>query len=85
QYLRPYRGIVITALLLTIGLSMVRQIGPLLTKLAIEWYVALAATGTLTIDNAATGVIYLALAYLGSLIVTLSVGYFQTLLLNTSG
>lgn len=36
QYLRPYRGIVITALSLTIGLSLVRQIGPLLTKLAIS-------------------------------------------------
>ncbi len=85
QYLRPYRGIVITALSLTIGLSLVRQIGPLLTKLAIDWYVAPAATGALTIDKATTGIVYLAVAYLASLIITLSVGYFQTLLLNTIG
>ena len=84
-YLRPYRGTVLTALTLTIGLSLVRQIGPLLTKLAIDWYVAPAAGQLLTIEAAMAGVFNLALAYLGSLIVILSVGYFQTLLLNTIG
>ena len=84
-YLRPYRGTVLTALTLTIGLSLVRQIGPLLTKLAIDWYVAPAAGQLLTIEAATAGVFNLALAYLGSLIVILSVGYFQTLLLNTIG
>lgn len=85
QYLRPYKSIVITALFLTIGLSLVRQIGPLLTKLAIDWYVAPGVTGKLTLDDATKGVFYLALAYLGSLLITLSVGYFQTLFLNTIG
>jgi len=85
QYLRPYKSIVITALFLTIGLSLVRQIGPLLTKLAIDWYVAPGVTGKLTLDAATKGVFYLALAYLGSLLITLSVGYFQTLFLNTIG
>ena len=55
-YLRPYRGTVLTALTLTIGLSLVRQIGPLLTKLAIDWYVAPAAGQLLTIEAATAGV-----------------------------
>ena len=37
------------------------------------------------LEAAMRGVFYLALAYLGSLVVMLSVGYFQTLLLNTIG
>lgn len=85
SYLQPYRNLVITALLLTVGLSLVRQLGPLLNKMAIDSFVTPAAEGTLPIDAAMRGVFYLALAYLGSLVVTLSVGYFQTLLLNTIG
>lgn len=84
-YLKPYRGAVVTALTLTIGLSLVRQVGPLLTKLAIDWYVAPAAGDRITIEVATTGIMNLALAYLASLVVVLSVGYFQTLLLNTIG
>lgn len=84
-YLRPYRRPVLTALTLTIGLSLVRQVGPLLTKMAIDRYVTPAAAGRLTIEAALSGVFYLALAYLGSLVVTLAIGYFQTLLLNTIG
>lgn len=85
SYLRPYSRLVITALLLTVGLSLVRQLGPLLNKMAIDSFVTPAAAGTMPLETAMRGVFYLALAYLGSLVVTLSVGYFQTLLLNTIG
>lgn len=85
SYLRPYSRLVVTALLLTVGLSLVRQLGPLLNKMAIDSFVTPAAAGTMPLEAAMRGVFYLALAYLGSLVVTLSVGYFQTLLLNTIG
>jgi ATP-binding cassette, subfamily B, multidrug efflux pump len=85
SYLRPYSRLVIIALLLTVGLSLVRQLGPLLNKMAIDSFVTPAAAGAMPLEAAMRGVFYLALAYLGSLVVMLSVGYFQTLLLNTIG
>ncbi len=85
KYLAPYRRLVVIALSLTILLNLVRQLGPLLTKWAIDDYVAPAAQGALALNSAFDGVFWLALAYLGALSVTLSVGYFQDVLLNTIG
>ncbi len=45
KYLAPYRRLVVIALSLTILLNLVRQLGPLLTKWAIDDYVAPAAQG----------------------------------------
>jgi ATP-binding cassette subfamily B protein len=85
RYLTPYRRLVAFALLLTIGLNLVRQIGPLLTKWAIDDYVAPAASGALKADSAFDGILMLAIAYIVSLAVTLGLGYFQDVLLNTIG
>ncbi|MFN8000570.1 MAG: ABC transporter ATP-binding protein [Acidobacteriota bacterium] len=85
KYLAPYRRLVVIALSLTILLNLVRQLGPLLTKWAIDDYVAPAAQGALALNSAFDGVFWLALAYLGALSVTLAVGYFQDVLLNTIG
>ncbi|HKX27696.1 MAG TPA: ABC transporter ATP-binding protein [Blastocatellia bacterium] len=81
----PYRRTVGLALSLTIGLNLVRQLGPLLTKWAIDDYVAPAAQGAMRLDQASHGVTLLAVVYLLSLVVTLVVGYFQDVLLNTVG
>ncbi|MBL8188932.1 MAG: ABC transporter ATP-binding protein [Acidobacteria bacterium] len=85
RYLAPYKRLVVIALLLTAGLNLVRQLGPLLTKWAIDDYVAPAATGAMTFDSAFEGITWLAIAYIGSLALTLGVGYFQDVLLNTIG
>ncbi len=85
RYLAPYKRLVVIALLLTAGLNIVRQIGPLLTKWAIDDYVAPAAAGAMKFDTAFDGITWLALAYIGSLALTLAVGYFQDVLLNTIG
>lgn len=85
RYLAPYRRLVVIALLLTILLNLVRQIGPLLTKWAIDDYVAPAARGVMKLDSAFDGIAVLAIAYIVSLAVTLGVGYFQDVLLNTIG
>lgn len=85
RYLAPYKRLVAVALLLTAGLNLVRQIGPLLTKWAIDDYVAPAAAGTMKLDSAFDGITWLTIAYLVSLVMTLGVGYFQDVLLNTIG
>ena len=85
RYLAPYKKLVVVALLLTAGLNLVRQIGPLLTKWAIDDYVAPAANGSLKLDSAFDGIALLTLAYVGSLAFTLCVGYFQDVMLNTIG
>lgn len=85
RYLAPYKRLVVIALLLTAGLNLVRQLGPLLTKWAIDDYVAPAAAGTMALDSAFDGIMWLAIAYIGSLALTLGVGYFQDVLLNTIG
>lgn len=85
RYLVPYKKLVALALLLTVVLNLVRQIGPLLTKWAIDDYVAPAAGGRLNLNAAFDGIALLALAYIGSLAVTLCIGYFQDVMLNTIG
>ncbi|QQS47370.1 MAG: ABC transporter ATP-binding protein [Acidobacteriota bacterium] len=85
RYLAPYRNLVVIALGLTIGLNLVRQIGPLLTKWAIDWYIKPAADGALDKQSAFDGVFLIALTYIGSLVIILVIGYFQDVLLNTIG
>ncbi|HEX9003506.1 MAG TPA: ABC transporter ATP-binding protein [Blastocatellia bacterium] len=85
RYLAPYKRLVIIALFLTAALNLVRQIGPLLTKWAIDDYVAPASRGVLNVDSAFDGIALLAIAYIVSLAFILGVGYFQEVLLNTIG
>jgi ATP-binding cassette, subfamily B, multidrug efflux pump len=84
-YLRPYRSLVVMALGLTIAVNLVRQLGPLLTKWAIDDYVAPAAQGRMPFESATHGIFLLSMAYVVSLVITLGVGYFQDVLLNTIG
>lgn len=85
RYLAPYKRLVAFALALTIGLNLIRQLGPLLTKWVIDDYVAPAARGAMKPEAAFDGIAWLAIAYVGSLGFTLVVGYFQDVLLNTIG
>jgi ATP-binding cassette subfamily B multidrug efflux pump len=85
RYLAPYRRMVVVAFALTIGLNLARQVGPLLTKWAIDDYVKPASEGALKLDQAFHGITVLSLVYILSLAVTLGVGYFQDVLLNTIG
>lgn len=85
RYLAPYKRLVTIALLLTAGLNLIRQIGPLLTKWVIDDYVAPAASGAMKLDSAFDGIALLTIAYIVSLAVTLGLGYFQDVLLSTIG
>lgn len=85
RYLAPYKRLVIIALTLTIVLNLVRQVGPLLVKWALDDYIKPASEGRLQTVTAFDGVMWLSMAYLLSLAVTLGIGYFQDVLLNTIG
>ncbi|HEV2669443.1 MAG TPA: ABC transporter ATP-binding protein [Blastocatellia bacterium] len=85
RYLGPYKRMVAVALVLTFGLNLARQLGPLLTKWAIDDYVKPASEGAMGLDRAFHGIAILTLVYILSLAVTLGVGYFQDVLLNTIG
>lgn len=85
RYLAPYRRLVVIALALTIAVNLVRQVGPLLTKWAIDDYIKPAADHQLNTHDAFSGIALLAGLYLLSLAATLSIGYFQDVLLNTIG
>src|SRR5215510_6004657 len=85
RYLGPYRRRVVVALALTVGLNLTRQVGPLLTKWAIDDYVKPASEGAMGLDRAFHGMAILSLVYVLSLAVTLVIGYLQDLLLNTIG
>ncbi|HKQ74390.1 MAG TPA: ABC transporter ATP-binding protein [Blastocatellia bacterium] len=85
RYLAPYRRMVFSALALTIGFNLARQVGPLLTKWVIDDYVKPASEGAMRLDQAFHGITILSLVYILSLVITLGVGYFQDVLLNTIG
>ena len=68
RYLSPYKRMVFVALLLTIGLNLVRQIGPLLTKWTIDDYVRPAAEKAISLDDAFRGIAILTAPYLLSLL-----------------
>lgn len=85
RYLAPYRRLVVIALALTIAVNLVRQVGPLLTKWAIDDYIKPAADHQLNTQDAFSGIALLAGLYLLSLVATLTIGYFQDVMLNTIG
>jgi ATP-binding cassette, subfamily B, multidrug efflux pump len=85
RYLAPYKHLVLIALVLTIGANLVRQVGPLLTKWAIDDYITPAAEKAMAFNDAFSGIKLLAIVYFISLLLTLGIGYFQDVLLNTIG
>jgi ATP-binding cassette, subfamily B, multidrug efflux pump len=84
-YARPYRGMIAIALALTIVINLVHQIGPLLSKWAIDGYMKPAVEGRMDQGTAFRGIGWVALAYIMALVATLVLRYFQELLLNTIG
>jgi ATP-binding cassette subfamily B protein len=85
RYLRPYKKLVLIALVLTLIVNLIRQIGPILTRWAIDDFITPAASQQIAAESAFNGIAILAALYLMTLIVTLAIGYFQDVLLSTIG
>ena len=85
HYLKPYRGLVILALALTIVANLVRQIGPWLTQIAIDRYIQPAFAGTVEQVIAFDGITQMAIYFVVMMVVTFVLSVFQDVLLNTIG
>src|SRR5688572_7476831 len=85
EYVRPYKGKIIAALLLTVLISLLLQVGPMLTRWAIDGYIKPAVDGSISQETAFTGIGLITTVYMLVLIVNLTLGYFQEVLLNTIG
>src|SRR5262245_24482684 len=64
RYLGPYKRTVGVALVLTVGLNLTRQVGPLLTKWAIDDYVKPASESAMGLGRAFHGITILSLVYI---------------------
>jgi ATP-binding cassette subfamily B multidrug efflux pump len=85
SYVRPHRRKIAVALLLTVFISLLVQVSPMLTKWAIDGYIKPAVDGRITHQTAGTGIALIATAYILVLVVNLTLSYFQEIVLNTIG
>jgi len=85
QYLKPYRGLVLLALFLTIVANLVRQIGPWLTQVAIDRYIQPAFAKQIESIVAYDGISRMAIFFVLTMVVTFVLSVFQDVLLNVIG
>ena len=93
RYLRPYRGAVLVSLAFLLVQSVMQVVGPLLTKLAIDRYLAKPDLPTSSLGpmdrwlsaDPWTGLTQISALYLGALIVTFLCEFTQTYLMARTG
>ncbi len=94
RYLRPYRRLIVPALILTLFVNALGVVEPKFFQYAIDWYIKPAADQRGNLSAEAWGVIYdgfvrglglLALAFFGVKLLTVLVSYLQTVLLQSVG
>src|SRR3954469_5324316 len=77
RYLRPYKGLVIVASLLTLPIAPLAAIGPKLFQLAVDDYIVPALRNQLAFDAAVRGIGWMALLLVGSLALGFTFQYVQ--------
>lgn len=91
RYLRPYRGAVAASLLLLLAMSALQVAGPLLTKLAIDRYLAPSGTAIPSwlerwlAADVWTGLIQITSLYLVAIVVGFFCNFVQTYLMQRTG
>src|SRR6266403_2940890 len=76
RYLRPYRRLLVPALILTLLLNLLGILQPKFTQYAIDWYI---------LPRRTQGITLFAMIYLGAQFGRFVFSYFQVVLLNTIG
>lgn len=85
KYLKPYRGLVLLALFLTIVANLVRQVGPWLTQMAIDRFIQPAFNKQIETVAAFDGVAQMAMFFVLTMVATFVLSVFQDVLLNVIG
>jgi ATP-binding cassette, subfamily B, multidrug efflux pump len=84
-YLRPYRGLVIIALLIILGISFTEAAPPVLAKFIVDNAIAPAVNGEIGTDEGLARLAPLGLAYIAVLLVSSGLRYAQTMLASYVG
>jgi ATP-binding cassette subfamily B protein len=84
-YLRPYRGLVILALLIILGISFTEAAPPVLAKFIVDNAIAPAVNGQIAVDDGLARLAPLGLAYVAVLLVSSGLRYAQTMLASYVG
>ncbi|MDP9275455.1 MAG: ABC transporter ATP-binding protein/permease [Chloroflexota bacterium] len=84
-YLRPYRGLVIIALLIILGISFTEAAPPVIAKFIVDNAIAPAVNGQIGIDEGLARLAPLGLAYIAVLLVSSGLRYGQTMLASYVG
>ncbi|HWS54153.1 MAG TPA: ABC transporter ATP-binding protein [Pyrinomonadaceae bacterium] len=87
RYLRPYKRLILPALLLTLLVNALGVLEPKFFQYAIDWYIDpnRPEVAALAADARVRGVALIALALLGVKLLQFAVSYFQTVLLQSVG
>jgi ATP-binding cassette, subfamily B, multidrug efflux pump len=85
KYLRPYRRGVVLAVSITLGVTAMELIGPYLFHVAIDSYILPGFSGTLTHHAALMGLLWVVLAYLGTVLAAFAFQYTQVRIMQWVG
>jgi ATP-binding cassette, subfamily B, multidrug efflux pump len=84
-YLRPYRGLVIIALLIILGISVTEAAPPVIAKFIVDNAIAPAVNGQIGVDEGLARLAPLGFAYIAVLVVSSGLRYGQTMLASYVG
>ncbi len=85
QYLRPYRGQVLLALVLTLAVTPLEAITPYLFKIAVDSYLVPVTRGALSFAAGMHGIEWVTLAFFASLVLAFSLQYVQVRVMQSVG
>jgi ATP-binding cassette subfamily B multidrug efflux pump len=84
-YLRPYRWHVALAVSITLGVAAMEIVGPYLFKVAVDSYIDPGFSHAISRRAALTGLLWVVLAFLGSLLASFGLQYLQVRIMQVVG
>jgi ATP-binding cassette subfamily B protein len=85
KYLWPYRWQVVVAVSMTLGVAFMGSLGPYLFHIAVDHFIVPGAAHSIPRNIAAIGIVWLVLAYLGSLLANFGLQYAQVRIMQSVG